>query len=111
MENLLSLDETAEFLGIASITLRKLVRENKIEFYKVGRRLMFDHVLIDKFLELNRHPIGAELEAMKQQFTIDALAALGGSLDGNKKENYGNHSRKHGKMLRRNDTYSDTARV
>ena len=39
---LMSLKETAKFIGVAEVTLRGYVKNNKIPFMKVGGRYKFD---------------------------------------------------------------------
>jgi excisionase family DNA binding protein len=48
---LLTIDETAEYLGLAPTTLYKMVSQRRLPFVKVGRLLRFDSRLIDEWLQ------------------------------------------------------------
>ena len=47
---LMSLKETAEFIGVAVVTLRGYVKKNKIPFLKVGGRYKFDVEEVTKWI-------------------------------------------------------------
>ena len=42
LQKLLSLRQAANLLSIANITLYRLVESNRIEYRRIGRRVMFD---------------------------------------------------------------------
>ena len=48
---LLTIDETAEYLGLAPTTLYKMVNQRRMPYVKVGRLLRFDSRLIDEWLQ------------------------------------------------------------
>ena len=50
---LLSIDETSEYLGLAHATLYKMVHQRRIPYVKVGRLLRFDSRLLDEWLQAN----------------------------------------------------------
>ncbi len=39
--NLLSVKEAAKFLGISQVTLRRIIKGQKIGFFRVGYRILF----------------------------------------------------------------------
>jgi len=51
MDKLLSLEETADILGISEGTLRNWVYQRRVEFVKVGRRVLFRPKWIESFVE------------------------------------------------------------
>jgi len=50
---LLSIPEVARFLGISQSTLYTLVSQQRVPFVKVGRRVLFDPVQLDKWIKHN----------------------------------------------------------
>ena len=51
IERLLTIDETAEILGISKATLYTWVCRKKIEVVKVSSRVMFDPAYIREYIE------------------------------------------------------------
>ncbi len=51
MKELLDVSTAARRLGIAKITLYKLVSAKQIDFIKIGRRVLFSTDLLDKWIE------------------------------------------------------------
>lgn len=54
MEKLLTLQETAEVLGVKVPTLYNWVSERRITFVKVGRLVKFDSKDVREFIEKNK---------------------------------------------------------
>ena len=53
----LTTQEVCENLGLSKMTLRRLRKENKMPFTKLGRKVFFSRKSIDGFLEKNeRNP-------------------------------------------------------
>lgn len=48
----LKADETAEYLGVSIDLIYKLVREKRIPYAKMGRRILFKKEAIDKWLDI-----------------------------------------------------------
>lgn len=47
-ERLLSVRETAQFIGISSVTLHRILKREEIQHYRVGNRILFSkefHIL------------------------------------------------------------------
>ena len=57
IERLLTIDETAEILGISKTTLYTWVCRKKIEVVKVGNRALFNPSYIRKYIE--KHTVKA----------------------------------------------------
>jgi len=58
MPNLLTIRDTARILGVAIITLRRLLKKHEIPFHKIGRRYFFTEEDIETYLSQNAVPIG-----------------------------------------------------
>ncbi|MBI3245887.1 MAG: helix-turn-helix domain-containing protein [Deltaproteobacteria bacterium] len=50
----LSVEQTAERLGVSPHTIRAWVREQRIAFYRIGRRILFDEADIQALEEKSR---------------------------------------------------------
>lgn len=50
----LSVPEAAAFLGISPATLRAWIRQRRVAFYRLGRRVVFDRTDLERFLRSNR---------------------------------------------------------
>lgn len=50
---LFSIPEVARFLGISQSTLYAMVSQHRVPFVKVGRRVLFDPVQLDKWIKHN----------------------------------------------------------
>jgi excisionase family DNA binding protein len=58
MQKLLTVSDTAPILGVAIITLRRLLKKHEIPFHKIGRRYFFTEQDIETYLSKNAVPIG-----------------------------------------------------
>lgn len=54
MEKLLSVNQLADILGLRKITIYEWVRNNKIPFIKLGKRVLFYPNDIEEFIKTNR---------------------------------------------------------
>ena len=50
MKSLMSVDETAEMLGIAKATVYKYVSERRIPFVKIGARVLFERTAMTQWI-------------------------------------------------------------
>jgi len=50
----LSVDEAAAILGVSVFTVRKLIRERAVPFYRVGRRVVLDAEDLERYLRVHR---------------------------------------------------------
>lgn len=48
---MLDIEEVIKRLGVSDSTIRRLVREEKLRAYRIGRRLKFKQEDIDRFVE------------------------------------------------------------
>lgn len=48
---MLDIEQVIERLGVSDSTIRRLVREEKLRAYRIGRRLKFKQEDIDRFVE------------------------------------------------------------
>jgi len=48
------LKEAAPILGVSVFTVRKLVRERAVPFYRVGRRVVLDREDLERYLRQHR---------------------------------------------------------
>ena len=48
---LMTVDEVADYLQLHPLTVRRLARENKIPFFKLGRQWRAKRELLDRWLE------------------------------------------------------------
>ena len=53
MNNLLNVQETASYLHISISTLYRWVHQKKIEYVKIGSRVLFSEDILKKFVEQN----------------------------------------------------------
>lgn len=53
-EKWIGLEETAEYLGIKSVTLRKWIKEKKIPCHKIGKLWKFKKAEIDEWVQSGR---------------------------------------------------------
>jgi excisionase family DNA binding protein len=53
MRKVLNVKEVKECLCVSESTIRKLVRENKIPYFRITSKILFDQDLIDKWIEKN----------------------------------------------------------
>ena len=54
LEPLLSLKQAAQTLGLAEVTVRKLVRRGKLVGVHLGRRLLFEPATLREFIAQHR---------------------------------------------------------
>ncbi len=54
LEPLLSLKQAAQRLGLAEVTVRKMVRQGKLVGVHLGRRLLFEPETLRDFITRNR---------------------------------------------------------
>ncbi len=54
LEPLLSLKQAAQMLGLAEVTVRKMVRQGKLGGVHLGRRLLFEPETLRNFIARNR---------------------------------------------------------
>ena len=74
-KEVLNLEETASFLGIAKSTLYKMTHENRIPFYKpAGKLIYFEKSVLLEWIRSNRIMSEAELqeEARKKLLELNA---------------------------------------
>lgn len=50
MKKVLNVKELKEYLSVSESTIRKLVRENKVPFFRIASKILFDQEVIDKWL-------------------------------------------------------------
>jgi len=50
----LSAAEAAPFLGVSVFTVRKLIRQRAVPFYRVGRRVVLDAEDLERYLRVHR---------------------------------------------------------
>ena len=48
-----SMDDTAEYLGISTLVLKRLARERKIGFLRIGRKYVFPREVIETYVKWN----------------------------------------------------------
>lgn len=53
MNNLLNVQETASYLHISISTLYRWVHQKKIEYVKIGSRVLFSEDFLKKYIEQN----------------------------------------------------------
>lgn len=51
MQQIISLKQLSDILGISDSEIRKLIRENKIPYFKIGYRYMFKVDSINKWID------------------------------------------------------------
>ena len=51
VQALMTVDEVAEYLQLHPLTVRRLARENKIPFFKLGRQWRAKKELLDQWIE------------------------------------------------------------
>ncbi len=54
MEKLISVNQLSDVLGLKKITIYEWVRDNKIPFIKLGKRVLFHPRDIEDFIKSNR---------------------------------------------------------
>ncbi len=54
MEKLLSVNQLSDILGLKRITIYEWVRDNKIPFVKLGKRVLFHPQDVEEFIKANR---------------------------------------------------------
>ncbi len=54
MEKLLSVNQLSDILGLKKITIYEWVRDNKIPFVKLGKRVLFHPHDVEEFIKANR---------------------------------------------------------
>jgi excisionase family DNA binding protein len=52
-KRLLTVEETAAYLGISKLTVYDWVSQRKIEYVKIGRLVEFDLRILDKWIDQN----------------------------------------------------------
>ena len=50
-KRLLTVDETAAYLGISKLTVYDWISQKKIEYVKIGRLVKFDQRVLDKWID------------------------------------------------------------
>jgi excisionase family DNA binding protein len=58
MPKLLTVRDTAPILGMAIITLRRLLKKHEIPYHKIGKRYFFTEEDIQKYLSQTAVPMG-----------------------------------------------------
>jgi excisionase family DNA binding protein len=56
MQQLLTIDQTAEFLGLSSWTIRYMIRNGTLPAVKIGRRLLVERTALEKLIAGSRTP-------------------------------------------------------
>ena len=51
MRKVLNVKEVKEYLSVSKSTIRKLVRENKIPYFRVASKILFDQEKINQWIE------------------------------------------------------------
>ena len=51
MRKVLNIKEVKDYLSVSESTIRKLVRENKIPYFRVASKILFDQEKIDQWIE------------------------------------------------------------
>lgn len=51
MKKVLNVKELKDYLSVSESTIRKLVRENKVPFFRIASKILFDQEVIDKWLD------------------------------------------------------------
>ncbi len=54
MEKLLSVNQLSEILGLKRITIYEWIRDNKIPFIRLGKRVLFHPLDVEEFIKMNR---------------------------------------------------------
>ena len=54
MEHLRSIEESAEILGISPWTLRKYIKELKLQPVRIGRRVLLEEAELQRFISESR---------------------------------------------------------
>ncbi len=54
MDKLLNVSQLADILGLKKITIYEWVRNNKIPFIKLGKRVLFHPSDVEEFIKTNR---------------------------------------------------------
>jgi excisionase family DNA binding protein len=55
-EKMISAEETAKILSISRATLSRLVQDNRIGHYRIGKRIMFTEEILKDFAKATFHP-------------------------------------------------------
>ena len=50
-KRLLTVDETAAYLGISKLTVYDWISQRKIEYVKIGRLVKFDQRILDRWID------------------------------------------------------------
>jgi len=51
MRKVLNVSELKDYLSVSESTIRKLVRENKIPYFRIASKILFDQEKIDLWIE------------------------------------------------------------
>lgn len=51
MRKVLNVKELKDYLSVSESTIRKLVRENKIPYFRIAAKILFDQEKIDLWIE------------------------------------------------------------
>lgn len=51
MRKVLNVKELKDYLSVSESTVRKLVRENKIPYFRIASKILFDQEKIDLWIE------------------------------------------------------------
>lgn len=57
MEGLLTVDQTAEYVGLSSWTVRYWIREGKLPSVKIGRRVLVERTELDRLVFESRRNV------------------------------------------------------
>lgn len=60
MRKVLNVKEVKDYLSVSESTIRKLVRENKIPYFRIASKILFDQDKIDKWIESNEKGVSYE---------------------------------------------------
>ena len=51
MRKVLNVKEVKDYLSVSESTIRKLVRENKIPYFRIASKILFDQEKIDQWVD------------------------------------------------------------
>ena len=58
----LSVKEAAPILGVSVFTVRAWIRQRRLPFHRLGRRIVFDHADLERFLAAHRVEAREEID-------------------------------------------------
>lgn len=62
----MNVDSAAEYLCVSPRYVRRLVRERRVAFHKVGKHLRFDRRDLDALIAAGRVEVGGRIEAARR---------------------------------------------